>query len=32
MDEEGYVYFVGRMDDIIKCRGRRSRPRRSRTS
>lgn len=21
MDEEGYVYFVGRMDDIIKSRG-----------
>jgi len=21
MDEEGYVYFVGRMDDIIKTRG-----------
>lgn len=21
MDEEGYLYFVGRMDDIIKCRG-----------
>lgn len=21
MDEEGYLYFVGRKDDIIKCRG-----------
>ena len=21
LDEEGYLYFVGRMDDIIKCRG-----------
>lgn len=21
IDEEGYLYFVGRMDDIIKCRG-----------
>ncbi|MBW3624599.1 MAG: AMP-binding protein [Armatimonadetes bacterium] len=21
MDEEGYLYFVGRMDDILKCRG-----------
>jgi amino acid adenylation domain-containing protein len=21
MDEDGYLYFVGRMDDIIKCRG-----------
>jgi acyl-coenzyme A synthetase/AMP-(fatty) acid ligase len=21
MDEEGYLYFVGRMDDIIKSRG-----------
>jgi acyl-coenzyme A synthetase/AMP-(fatty) acid ligase len=21
MDEEGYLYFVGRMDDVIKCRG-----------
>jgi acyl-coenzyme A synthetase/AMP-(fatty) acid ligase len=21
MDEEGYIYFVGRKDDIIKCRG-----------
>jgi amino acid adenylation domain-containing protein len=20
-DEEGYLYFVGRMDDVIKCRG-----------
>lgn len=21
MDEEGYLYFVARMDDVIKCRG-----------
>jgi acyl-coenzyme A synthetase/AMP-(fatty) acid ligase len=21
MDEEGFLYFVGRKDDIIKCRG-----------
>ena len=21
MDEDGYLYFVGRMDDIIKSRG-----------
>ncbi|MCJ7498231.1 MAG: fatty acid--CoA ligase family protein, partial [candidate division Zixibacteria bacterium] len=21
MDEEGFLYFVGRRDDIIKCRG-----------
>lgn len=21
MDEEGYLYFVSRKDDIIKCRG-----------
>ncbi len=21
LDDEGYLYFVGRMDDIIKCRG-----------
>jgi acyl-CoA synthetase (AMP-forming)/AMP-acid ligase II len=21
MDQEGYLYFLGRMDDIIKCRG-----------
>lgn len=21
LDEEGFLYFVGRMDDIIKCRG-----------
>jgi amino acid adenylation domain-containing protein len=21
LDEEGYLYFVGRMDDVIKCRG-----------
>ncbi len=21
MDDEGYLYFVGRKDDIIKCRG-----------
>ncbi|MCK9911625.1 AMP-binding protein, partial [Microbacteriaceae bacterium K1510] len=21
MDEEGFVYFVGRTDDIFKCRG-----------
>jgi acyl-coenzyme A synthetase/AMP-(fatty) acid ligase len=21
MDEDGYLYFVSRMDDIIKCRG-----------
>jgi amino acid adenylation domain-containing protein len=21
MDDEGYLYFVGRMDDVIKCRG-----------
>ncbi len=21
MDEEGYLYFVGRMDDVIKSRG-----------
>lgn len=27
MDEEGYFYFVGRMDDIIKCRGEKVAPR-----
>jgi amino acid adenylation domain-containing protein len=27
MDEEGYLYFVGRMDDIIKSRGEKVSPR-----
>ncbi len=27
IDEEGYLYFVGRMDDIIKCRGEKVAPR-----
>jgi amino acid adenylation domain-containing protein len=27
MDEEGYLYFVGRMDDIIKSRGEKVAPR-----
>jgi amino acid adenylation domain-containing protein len=27
MDEDGYLYFVGRMDDTIKCRGEKVSPR-----
>ena len=27
MDEEGYLYFVGRMDDVIKSRGEKVAPR-----
>jgi acyl-CoA synthetase (AMP-forming)/AMP-acid ligase II len=27
MDEEGFLYFVGRKDDIIKCRGEKVSPR-----
>jgi acyl-CoA synthetase (AMP-forming)/AMP-acid ligase II len=27
MDDEGYLYFVGRKDDIIKCRGEKVSPR-----
>ncbi len=27
MDEEGYLYFIGRKDDIIKCRGEKVSPR-----
>jgi long-chain acyl-CoA synthetase len=27
MDQEGYLYFVGRKDDIIKTRGEKVRPR-----
>lgn len=27
MDDEGYLYFVSRMDDIIKCRGEKVAPR-----
>lgn len=27
LDEEGYLYFIGRMDDIIKCRGEKVAPR-----
>jgi len=27
MDEEGYLYFVGRRDDLIKTRGKRVSPR-----
>jgi len=27
LDDEGYLYFVGRMDDIIKCKGEKVAPR-----
>ncbi len=27
MDEDGYLYFVGRMDDVIKSRGEKVSPR-----
>ena len=30
LDDDGYLYFVSRMDDVIKSRGRRSLPPRSR--
>jgi acyl-coenzyme A synthetase/AMP-(fatty) acid ligase len=32
MDEDGYLYFVSRMDDIIKCRGEKVAPREIETS
>jgi acyl-CoA synthetase (AMP-forming)/AMP-acid ligase II len=27
LDEDGYLYFVGRMDDVLKCRGEKVPPR-----